>query len=77
AYMVWVGWSESGEGSTARTARLGSCDGRERSAQGSGAALTGAACCCTGTDRGLTGAASPAQVQGTGNTTTSSTATGA
>ncbi|KAH9332150.1 hypothetical protein KI387_043731 [Taxus chinensis] len=72
-----VGWSESGEGSIAHTARLGSGDGRERSPQGPSVVITGAACCCAGTDRGLTGAASPGSGTGTGSTTSSSTAIGA
>ncbi|KAH9297010.1 hypothetical protein KI387_028692, partial [Taxus chinensis] len=72
-----VGWAESSQDSTACTARLGYSDRRERSAQGSGAAFTGAASCSTGTDRCLTGAASPGSGTGIGSTTTSTTATGA
>ncbi|KAH9309786.1 hypothetical protein KI387_037697, partial [Taxus chinensis] len=56
-----VGWAESSQDSTACTARLGYSDRRERSAQGSGVALIGAASCSTGTDRCLTGQLAQAQ----------------
>ncbi|KAH9324187.1 hypothetical protein KI387_004365, partial [Taxus chinensis] len=65
----------SSEGSTPCTARLGSGDGRVRSAQGSGAAITGAVGCCTGTDRCFIGAASPGVCTGTGTGTTTSSGT--
>ncbi|KAH9303813.1 hypothetical protein KI387_008217, partial [Taxus chinensis] len=67
---------ESHEESTAYTTRLGGGDSREGSAQGPGIAITGAACCCTGTDRCLTGAASPGSGTGTGLGTTSGTTSG-
>ncbi|KAH9289440.1 hypothetical protein KI387_033557, partial [Taxus chinensis] len=59
----------SSEGSTACTARLSSGDSRARPAQGPGAAIIGAAGYCTGTDRCLTGAASPGTGTGTGSST--------
>ncbi|KAH9321874.1 hypothetical protein KI387_016513, partial [Taxus chinensis] len=67
---------ESHEESTTRTARLGGGDSREGPAQGPGTVITGAACCCTGTDRCLTGAASPGAGTGTGSGTTSGTSIG-
>ncbi|KAH9322095.1 hypothetical protein KI387_016734, partial [Taxus chinensis] len=63
---------ESSEESTAHTARLSGCYSREGLAQGIGAVVTGAACCYTGIDRCLTGAAS----LGTGIGITTGAATG-
>ncbi|KAH9312734.1 hypothetical protein KI387_027769, partial [Taxus chinensis] len=51
--------AESSHESTARTARFGGCYSGEGPSLGPGAVITGAACCCTGTDWGATGAVSP------------------
>ncbi|KAH9322415.1 hypothetical protein KI387_017054, partial [Taxus chinensis] len=57
---------ESSQESTARTARFGGGYSGEGPAHRTGAVITGAACCCIGTDRGTTRAVSPGIGAGTG-----------
>ncbi|KAH9312128.1 hypothetical protein KI387_027163, partial [Taxus chinensis] len=68
--------SESSYESTAHTARFGSCDSREGPSLGLGAAITGAACYCTGTDWGATGVVSAGTGSGTGTATSIGTTAG-
>ncbi|KAH9295063.1 hypothetical protein KI387_038651, partial [Taxus chinensis] len=55
--------AEGGRESTSSTARFSGCYSGEGPSPGSGAVTTGAACCRTGTDWGVTGAVSQAQAQ--------------
>ncbi|KAH9318719.1 hypothetical protein KI387_020488, partial [Taxus chinensis] len=62
--------------STARTARFGDYDSGEGPTLRIGVVITGAACCCTGTDWGTTGAVSPGTGSGIAASTSIATGTG-
>ncbi|KAH9300414.1 hypothetical protein KI387_011997, partial [Taxus chinensis] len=77
AYMVW--WAGQRAARVAQPAQpdLAAMTAERDQLRGQVQLLQGQLSCCTGTDRGLTGAASPGSGTGTGSTTTSSTATSA